>query len=303
MKNQIKKIVFIAAFAGLGITAYGLEVTGLDYAAPFPYDDAGRKNPLFWNAKNLEDKHGISVFVYRYPSDFSVEPEKMARTHFERLTRAASKDNLLIWLSKKREKAVIMADPGIVNKVGKENIELLQNEVLRQLSGRWYISESKVSGKILGTILYLLDKEGFDKAVMKAAFVDIDNFFFSVSVKQPVRDLIGLFYLEPVSFFFYFPFIAYFVIVRFLGYNLGGKSYIVFTLIWAGLMLLVFGAIIGKVIILFEEYAGVASLFIAMNIPLYLYFYFMYRDRLERAAYEYVQKITGGFGNELGGLK
>lgn len=298
--NKLKTIISaLAAFFACVLPAGAYQFTGLSGMEGQKYDDFGMKNYLPWNAEELEQKYGIQVFIYKYPAGFSADPGQMARAYYNTLTRTAEDKILLIWISRKRSAGVIIASDAVKKMVPEEDLSILQDDALRSLLGRWYISEGNVLAKTLGAILYVLEKPGLtDEQVegMSDRMIKIDDPLYKISLMPGFYDLIRLFYFEPVSFCLYFPFVMYAFIVRLIGMNSGKKMFAFLNGIWLVFTGFVFILIINRMNILYHEYLRILYLFMGLNIPLYLYLFFIYRDRIEAAAYNYVYNMTGGFG-------
>jgi hypothetical protein len=299
-KNNLKAVILALTAVFLCLApAAAYQFTGLSWKAGQRYDELGTKNYLPWNADELEQKYGIKTYIFKYPAGFSIEPERMARAYYNTLTRTAEDKILLIWIAQKRGEGVIMASGPVKKIVPEEYLSILQDDVLRSFLGRWYISEEKVLAKVLGAILYVIEKPGLTEEQIEAMndrMIKIDDPLYNISLKPGFYDLIQLFYFEPISFCIYFPFVMYAFIVRMIGMNSGKKMFAFLNGIWFAFTSFVFLLIINRINILYHEYVKIFVLIMSLNAPVYLYLFFAYGDRIEAAAYSYIYNLTGGFG-------
>ncbi|MCX7698494.1 MAG: hypothetical protein N2114_03385 [Candidatus Goldbacteria bacterium] len=262
------------------------------------YDDLANKNILPHNADILEKKHNINICIFKYRGKVEKDIIKKAEIYFAKFKEKYKNRCLFIFITDKRDKSFILITDDLKNEINEKYLKILQDDVFHSLLGRWYISEARVLGKLLGGIIYLLKKDNLNKEQidnLKSDMIIVDDFFYLLSRKPFFSDLTDLFEFEPVSFFFYFPFVLYFIFVRIIGIKFQKIGFIISNIIWLSFVLFVFYLILHRIDIFFHEYMQIFYLFISMNVPLYLYFTNLYRNEIEIVAYNYISNITGGF--------
>ncbi len=262
------------------------------------YDEMSNKNILSHNADILEKKFNIKVYIYKYRGNLNLQTDEITQKYFNKIIEKDNNKKLFIWFSKKRDNGVILISDDLNSEIDEKYLKLLQNDVLRSLLSRWYISESRVLGKVLGGIIYLLDKNNLDKKQiekLKTDIIIVDDPLYLLSRKPFFSELIDLFEFEPVSFFFYFPFVTYFVFVRIIGIRFKITGFIVSNIIWGFFVIFIFYLIFHRIDIFFHEYMKLFYLFVGLNIPLYFYLTNLYANEIQAAAYGYFYNISGGF--------
>jgi len=262
------------------------------------YDEMSNKNILPHNADTLEKKINIKVTIFKYRGNNDENSEDKAKQFFNKIIEKDNNRQLFVWLSKKRYNAVILISDDLKSEIDERYLKLLQNDVLRSLLGRWYISEARVLGKVLGGIIYLLEKKNLSKRQveeLKTGIIIVDDPLYLLSQKPVFSELISLFEFEPISFFFYFPFITYFIFVRVIGMKFQKTGFIASNIIWFFFMLFIFYLIFHRMDIFFHEYVQLFYLFLGLNIPLYFYLTNLYADELQAATYQYLYNLSGGF--------
>lgn len=297
MKKNI--LVLFIFFANMQI--FSLELVNLPKKYSFYYDDLANKNILSHNADILEKKYNIKVRIFKYHGEARDGMEDVAKQYFAKITEKDNSRQLLIWISSKRKQGVILITDDLKGKINEEYLGVLQNDVLRSLLGRWYISEARVLGKVLGGIIYLLEKDTINKEQLQKIQQDIivvDDFFYLLSCKPVFADLINLFNFEPISFFFYFPFIVHFIFVRVIGVRFKMAGFIISNIVWAFFTLFVFYLIFHRINIFFHEYIQFFYMFLGLNVPLFFYLINLYRNEKERTIYNYLCSVTGGFDSK-----
>jgi hypothetical protein len=304
----MRKIILTTVFLAVAASAGAFTFTGLPWDAAQPYVETGGRNYLPWNASDLENKHGIRVFVYKFPAVTKIDSEKMAAAYYDTITKTPEDKIILIWADKKQNDGVIMASDSLKKILPEDTLELLQKEVLRPYINKWYVGEARLYSKILGTVVYVLEKpanEATETEETRAKYIKLDDPLYRISLKQPFYDLLSLFFFEPVTFCLYFPFVMYAFMVRLLGMHSGKKVFILMNALWLGLTGFIFALILNRFNIIFPEYVRLFSFFMGLNLPLYMAFFLIYQDRVEAAAYSYLYNVTGGFssGGSFGDIK
>lgn len=294
MKKNI--LIFFIFFINAQICSWELINFPREYS--LYYDDLANKNILPHNADILEKKHNIQVRIFKYSGNVKDDLDDMARQYFAKLNNKDNSRQILIWVSDKKKQGVILITDDLKDEINEKYLHILQDDVLRSLLGRWYISEARVLGKVLGGIIYLLEKndineEQFQK--IKQDIIVVDDFFYLLSRKPVFADLIDLFNFEPISFFFYFPFIVHFIFVRVIGMRFKMTGFIISNIVWAFFTLFVFYLIFHRINIFFHEYIQFFYMFLGLNVPLFFYLINLYRNEIERATYNYLCSVTGGF--------
>jgi hypothetical protein len=296
----MKKIVITTALLFCACSVSAFKFTGLPWEASQPYMETMSRNFLPWNASELEQQYGMKVYIFKFTAGTKIDSSRLAAAYYNTITRTADDKILLIWACKKQNDGIIMASDALKKIIPEEVLNVLQEDILRPLANKWYISEQRVYSKILGTILYILKKPFLDKTAleaMKGRYIKIDDPLYKISLMQPFYDILKLFYFEPISFCLYFPFIMYAFLVRLIGMNSGKKVFIFLNLIWLGLTGFIFVLLLNRVNIIFPEYVSLWSFYVSLNVPLYIILFALYWDRIEVAAYGYLYEVTGGFGS------
>jgi hypothetical protein len=296
-----KTVFFILAVLALAAAAYGVEP--IDYSKDDSYnlDYLGNRTHLPDYTWRLRNTYGIITYIYRDLSEGDYDLYGRAGAYYRSLNLEPDKKAIVIFASKRYKKGEIILTDNLKEVFPEKRVEAVREYVLNDLYGRWYISDAKVFIKVTGTFLYLLEREQYTKERMsreKGAFVLIDNFGFRLANAPMIRDLIKLFFFEPISFIFYFPFVMYFLIVRVIGFSFGKDWFYFFNGVWGGVMLFFIFLILNRLNILFPEYVAAFLLFSALNTPLYVYLYAIYEDQIFDITSNYIEKVTGGFGAE-----
>ncbi|HPD18515.1 MAG TPA: hypothetical protein PLF61_02500, partial [Candidatus Goldiibacteriota bacterium] len=294
----MKKFLFIFLIFFTCMRIFAWEFVNLPREYSWYYDEMANKNILPHNADVLEKKHNVKVHIYKYKGNENDEIYDKAEEYFNKLTEKDDKGQLLIWIGTKKEEGYILVTDDLKNRIGGQYLKILQDDVLRSLLGRWYISEARVLGKVLGGIVYLLEKDTLSKeeiSRIKSDVIVVDDFFFVLSCKPVFSEIIGLFNFEPVSFFFYFPFVVHFIFVRVIGMKFHKTGFIISNFVWVFFMFFVFYLIFNRIDIFFHEYVQLFCMFLGLNVPLFFFLINLYRNELETAAYNYLRNVTGDF--------
>lgn len=267
----------------------------------YRYKENGKENYFPFFFQNLKEKYGIKVFIYKDNEKNVDLREKSEKIHTE-LKELNKEKILLLIINYYHKQGKILVDDDLIDILGSGNIEILEKEILNKFAGRWYINELNLFTKIIGTFYYILEKKDLNKAdikKLKPEIIFIDDLLFTLSMKKPFSDILNLFYFEPISFVFYFPFITYFIIVRIIGYNFGINGLRMANIIWGLFMLFIAILIYNRMYIILPEYVSLFLLFCGLSTPIYIYFYFIYKEEIQCALYEYFNKITGGFNESI----
>ena len=257
----------------------------------------GGLNYLPAAADMLKKNHGISVYIHADREENS--SVNRAAEYYERL--APDGRHIAIWFSSTQKEGKIFTDQVTAEKTGRKYIQRIEKDVLEGLISRWYTADDDVLAKVLGSFVYMLEKDVLTKEELKknhAFIIPIDNFFYSLSFLPVISEAVRMFYFEPITFFIFFPFAAYFIIVRVIGSVSGIVFFRFMNAVWFVLVAAVFLSIIAKLKTLYPVYYGMFLLFSGFSIPLYAYLYGVYRDKIETAARNYFMEMKGGFDSE-----
>lgn len=296
----MKKSIILTVFIFWAFSSFAYKFTGLSWDASRPGMETGGRNFLPWNAGELENKYGFIVHVFRFNAGSKIEPERLAKAYYNTITRTAEDKVILIWVNNKQNEGVILASPPLKKIIPEETLKILQEDALRPLINKWYISEQRVFSKILGTLIYVMEKQnGISGQIdtQQGRYIKIDDPLYKISLTQPFFDLVKLFYFEPITFCLYFPLVMYAFFVRLIGVNFGRTGYLISNLVWLLFTGFVFFLILYRVNVLFPEYVSMLSFFIGLNAPFYIILFILYKDRVEAAAYAYLHSVTGGFSS------
>jgi len=298
---RMKKIVFIAVFIRIGLVFAGFEFINLPQSYNYGYTEMSDRNMLAVHAHRLDKIHGIKAIVYKTDTADAEQLRHEAYGYFDNREESAEGRLILVYFNPKIKAGSVIVSPGLRESFSEEHIRIIEEDSMKALFGRWYISERRALGKIMGSFVYLLEKDTLSKRELEKLARDavfVDEPLLGIAVKQPFRDLLKLFYFEPVSFIFYFPFLMYLLVVRFLMVNFGKnslKAFISYNLIWLGIVGFVFTLAVKKTAIYFPEYIAMLSLFMAVNAPVYLFFGGVLSRDIQNAAHKYLYEVTGGF--------
>lgn len=258
----------------------------------------------------LERKHGIFTSIRLDSNKGKYDLFKAAYGSLtETAGRQSEKGILIIYVNLPLNKGVVLISDNLKDRFPDKYIRSLQDDVLNNLQGKWYVERSRLLTKVAGTFVYLLEKDTYTKEDLfrlSDRMIIVDDPVYRMSLLPVVNDLILLFYMEPISFMFYFPFVMYFLIVRWYGMRFGQTGFWVSNICWFGLMAFFAVLILNRIKIYFPEYVLVFLLIGGLNIPLYLMFFSLYRSHITSAAYNYFNEVTGGgfdSANSFGGKK
>ncbi|MFP4465558.1 MAG: hypothetical protein ACLFP1_00735 [Candidatus Goldiibacteriota bacterium] len=258
--------------------------------------DTGGINYLPFAAKMLEDDHDTDVYIYADRDERSYEAGKRAAEYYEKLDPEGK--HIVIWFSPPEKTGIIFTDKMTREKAGAKYVSRIEKDILNRLISRWYTSDKDVLAKVLGAFVYLLEKDTITKKKIKdnyAFIIPVDDPLYSISFLPGISGAVRLFFLEPITFIIFFPFVMHFIMVRTIGTISGHRFFKFMNFLWITLMITVLLAVLAKLKTLYPVYSGIVLLFSGFNIPVYMYFYLVYKDKLEAAAQSYFRETTGGF--------
>lgn len=253
----MKKIIFLLIVFLISNQGYSVKLKNIPDYYMYYYIEGGQKNyfPIYINT--LEQKYGINVFIYKDNEKIKFDFEHRAKIYFNNLNLKGNEKAILFWVSFYNGKGKILFTDNLKDIFNEKQIKILENEVINKLTGKWYVGELQLYTKIFGTLVYMLERENLTKQELveqKSTMIFIDDFLFNLAIMPPFSYILNLFYFEPISFIFYFPFITYFIFVRLIGYNFGLSGFRISNYVWTAFILFVVFLIINKVNILFPEY-------------------------------------------------
>ncbi|HNZ29382.1 MAG TPA: hypothetical protein PKJ42_05255, partial [Candidatus Goldiibacteriota bacterium] len=213
----MKKIILLILMLLAASCAFGMQLINLSGNYYQPYGDLGGKNYLSWHAWRLEKTHGINVVIFNETKEEKTDPKAKASEYLPLAIKNKEDKAISIYLNKYMRRGAIAISENLTGIMPPEYIEYLEEDLIARMMWRWYTSDTKVLGKVLGAFVYRLEKNILSKDDLKEqrdGIIDIDNKIYLFSKKQPFNDIIKLFFAEPVSFMFYFPLITFFLMVR-----------------------------------------------------------------------------------------
>ncbi len=291
--------IFILIFIAGILYSYNL-INHADYYL-YSYKENGKENFFPYFFIKLKEKHNIKVFIYK-----DVEKEVNISQKSKKILKEIESQNkekiILIFVNSPEKKGKILLSEDLYGIFNKRDVEILENEILNKFIGRWYIDELNIYTKISGTFFYILEKDNLGKTTiekLKPEIILIDNLLFKIATVKPFSDILNLFYLEPISFVFYFPFVTYFIFVRIIGYYWGLNGFRIMNIIWCLFIIFIAILIYNKMFIILPEYMNIFLMFCGLSIPIYIYLYFIYAEEIQCALYSYFTKITGGFNESI----
>jgi hypothetical protein len=305
----MKKIMLALIFTAISTASFAWVCDGCPRAYMYNFDNnevLGARSYLPDMASELESGHGIKVFIKIENSAENYGVEKAAKDYFASLALGPADKAIVVFNSGKQHESYIALTDNLTRIFPKKYVTALQDDVLGGLQGKWYVGFKFVLAKVLGSFVYMLERGNMTKAQIESRrpyMIIVDDPLYNVSLMPVINDVIRLFYMEPVSFIFYFPFIMYFLIVRWIGCNTDRRGFIISNVIWGAAMLFFAALIANRINIYFNEYVVIFTVICGFNIPVYAALFAFYRDRIESAAYNYLNDVTGGFDklNAFGG--
>ncbi len=299
--NEMKKFLYIFFIISIVEMLYSSNIINQADYYLYPYRENGRENFFPYFFIKFKEKHNIKIFIYR-----DIEKKANIIQKSEKIFKEIESQNkeklILIFVNYSKKKGKILLSKDLYSIFNKSDVEILENEVLNKFIGRWYMDELSIYTKISGTFFYILEKENLDKTMiekLKPEIILIDDLFFKITTAKPFSDILNLFYLEPISFVFYFPFVTYFIFVRIIGYYSGLNGFKIMNIIWGLFTIFIAILIYNKMYIILPEYMNIFLMFCGLSIPVYIYLYFIYSEEIQCALYSYFNKITGGFNESI----
>ncbi|MCE5301075.1 MAG: hypothetical protein LLG37_09445 [Spirochaetia bacterium] len=304
----MKKIILLSALLFACVDLRAWQVNGYPQWYSSGQDLAGNFNYLPDNLNMLRDRFGIEVYINRDPGTGRLPDWAAADKYLESIAKTSESKIIAIWINGHTNTAGISMTDNLKGLFPEAYISALREDIFKNLLGKWYAGDARVLAKVTGTFVYMAGKDSLTPEEMEwlmPMMIKVDDPVYRLGLNPLFNEIVGLFYAEPVSFIFYFPFVTYFLFVRFLGMMYGRKGFWISSLIWGGFMALTVLMIFNRVYIYFPDYRGIFSMAVGFNIPLYICLFFIYNDRIQNAAYNYVKRITGGLngGNAFEGDK
>jgi hypothetical protein len=297
----MKKILIALFFLSFSAVLFSWVCDGCPAAYKYNYDGSdafGSRSYLPDMASDLEDNHGIRVFIKIDHDAEKYDTESTAKDYFNSLDFTPQDRAVVIFTSEKNHESSIMLSDSLKTVFNGNYVKNLQDDVLDSLQGKWYIDYRHVLAKVLGSFVYMLEKQNMTAAQIDDArphMIIADDALYNISLLPVIRDIIALFYMEPLSFIFYFPFVMYFLMVRWAGCGGGRMRFVFSNIIWGALMIFFAALIINRVNIYLNEYVSALMIICGFNVPVYALLYWFYRDSIGSAAYSYLNDVTGGF--------
>jgi hypothetical protein len=289
-EKTLKRLFMIFAFSSL------LPAINAGTFTNLPSGVIGFYTRLYDYAGQLEKNYGIILHIYYDRSKVNYNLRARAEAYLANLKPKSADKIILIWVDSARNKGVILCTDAVKTIIPGGDIEILQNDMMNSLIGKWYIGDRTVLTKIAGTMCYIADmRSGQEKTnVWKEDFVPLDDALYRISLNQPFYAITKLFYAEPISFVFYFPMVMYFILVRLIGMPFGQKGFAVSNCAW--LVFVIFSAILilQRANMFFPEYVTGFKMFAGLTLPVYIFLYFVFKDSIDTAVYDYWCHITGG---------
>jgi hypothetical protein len=265
----------------------------------YGYDVYSNRNYLPDMAGNLEAKHSIftCIKIEKVKGDYDMRGAAYACL----TTEAAAQPGdgiIVIYVNDIRKKGVILLSENLKDTFPQKYVTALQEDVLNNLQGKWYLRQVTLFAKIAGSFVYMLEKNTMTKQQLeerRARMIVVDDPVYWISLLPVISDIIGLFYMEPFTFLFYYPFVMYFLIVRWLGMKFGHTGLLVSNASWLALMIFTGVLIMNRLNIYFPDYAAIFAIVAGFNIPLYSALFVLNRNEILYAASNYLSDVTGGF--------
>ncbi|HPI03133.1 MAG TPA: hypothetical protein PLB12_02085 [Candidatus Goldiibacteriota bacterium] len=292
----MKKIILLILMLLAASCAFGMQLINLSGNYYQPYGDLGGKNYLSWHAWRLEKTHGINVVIFNETKEEKTDPKAKASEYLPLAIKNKEDKAISIYLNKYMRRGAIAISENLTGIMPPEYIEYLEEDLIRRMMWRWYTSDTKVLGKVLGAFIYNLEKNTLSKDDLrrqKDGIINIDDNVYLFSKKQPFNDIIKLFFAEPISFMFYFPLITFFLMVRVVYLIWGEKAGKIMRAVWVLFMLMILLLIIKRLDVFYAEYLWTFNLFTALMFPFYIYLAVMYKEQIVIMAQNYAEKITG----------
>lgn len=293
--------MFFLLFPLFAFCVSGWELINAPASHTYPYDDMSNQNylPHFLNA--LEKMHGITVYMHISRGKGKIDLKGTADFLLRDKIKGQEGRFIYILAAPHLRKAAFAFSREAAELFTTDDIGVLERHAAPALLGRWFIPEKKALSKITGTIYYFLERNNLSPEqlkILREQAVITDGKWYRASLTEPFNTFIRLFYLEPISFIYYFPLATFFLLVRIPGMYLGWHAYRNLSVVWVFFMILMAVMTGARVTAYVPEYIRLFSLFLGFNIPLYLYIMAFYSDHIHHAAYNYITQIKGGFGAE-----
>ncbi len=296
---MFKKIVFIISILlfTAGLRAWKCE--GCPDSYKYGYDVYSNRNYLPDMAGRLESAHGITTYIKieKIKGDYDMRGVAYACL----TTAAAARDGkgvIVIYLNDLRKKGVILVSDDLKAVFPEKYVEALQEDILNNLQGKWYLRQVTLLAKITGSFVYMLEKNTMTRQQLdeqRARMIVVDDPVYAISLLPIISDIIGLFYMEPFTFLFYYPFVMYFLIVRWFGMKFGHTGLLASNAAWLAMMIFTGVLIVNRLNIYFPDYVGIFTIIAGFNIPLYSALFALNRNEILYAAQNYLTDVTGGF--------
>ncbi|MBN2753500.1 MAG: hypothetical protein JXR81_01405 [Candidatus Goldbacteria bacterium] len=293
----MKKTIMLVLMLLTAAFAYGMQLVNLPGNYYQPYGDLGGKNYLSWNAWRLEKFHGIKVIVFNELNKQETDLKAKAQEYLALGIKTENDKVIAVYLNKYMRRGAIAVSQNLNYIMPAQYLEYMEDDLIARMLWRWYTSDAKILGKVLGAFIYRLEKNTLSKEDLrkqKDGIINIDDKVYLFSKYQPFNDIIKLFFAEPVSFMFYFPFITFFFMARAPGLLWGNKIFKIARALWLFFMALTALLILKRFDVFYAEFIWVFSLACGLMMPLYFYMAVMYGDNIIISAQNYINKITGG---------
>lgn len=299
---KVKSAVFFTLlFMLLGPSVSGWELINAPASHTYPFDEMSNQNylPHFLNA--LEKMHGITVFIHVSRGKGKIDLKGTADFLLRDKIKNQEGKFIYILAAPHLRQAAFAFSREAGGLFTPDDMRVLERHAAPALLGRWFIPEKKALSKIMGTIYYYLERNNLNPSqlkILREQAVITDGAWYRASLTEPFNTFIRLFYLEPISFIYYFPLVTFFLLVRMPGMYFGWYAYRNLSIAWVFFMILMAVMTGARVTAYVPEYIRVFSLLLGLNIPVGIYIMAFYSEHIQHAAYNYVTQIKGGFGAE-----
>jgi|ERR1035437_25395 hypothetical protein len=296
---MFKKIIYVTSILLICAGLRAWKCIDCPESYNYGYDYYSNRNYLPDMAGRLEKDHGIftCIKIEKIKGEYDLNTSAYAC-----LTAVAAqqpgKGVIVILINDIQKKGVIKISDDLKEKFPRKYIMALQDDVLNNLQGKWYLRQVTLLAKITGSFVYVLEKEKMTEKEIeeqRARMIIVDDPVYGISLIPGISDIIGLFYMEPLSFLFYYPFIMYFLIVRWFGMKFGHIGLMASNAAWLGVMAFTGILIVNRMNIYFPDYVGIFLVIAGLNIPFYAAIFALNRSEILSAASNYMSEVTGGF--------
>ena len=296
---MLKKLIYITSILLITAGLRAWKCDGCPDSYKYGYDVYSNRSYLPDMASRLESAHGITTYIKidKIKGDYDMRGVAYACLTSEAAAQPG-KGVIVIYDNDIKKKGVILVSDNLKDTFPQKYVTALQDDVLNNLQGKWYLRQVTLFAKITGSFVYMLEKNTMTKRQLdeqRARMIVVDDPVYAISLMPVISDIIGLFYMEPLTFLFYYPFVMYFLMVRWFGMKFGHTGLLASNAAWLGLMIFTGVLIFNRLNIYFPDYVSIFALVTAVNIPLYSALFTLNRSEILYTAQNYLSDVTGGF--------